>query len=225
VVRDTGAGISPEILPYVFDRFRQGDSSTTRAHGGLGLGLAIARSLVELHGGSIQAASSGVGLGTAIRVELPIGRVGQQRRSDGGVRDRSVPFEAAFEGRRILVVDDQPDERALLAAVLQQSGVEVRVAASVAEAKATLEKWRPDLIVSDIAMPSEDGYMLMRAVRGAPQLAHIPAVAVTAHARLEDREAALAAGFGAYVAKPIDCELLLRECADLLRSAPYSHRR
>jgi CheY-like chemotaxis protein len=216
VVRDSGIGIDPQVLPHIFDRFRQADSSSTRAHGGLGLGLAIARSLVELHGGSIQASSSGLGRGTSIRVALPVGRLGQPRRAESSTRDRAGAVDAALKGRRILVVDDQPDERALLAALLQQHGVDVRMAASVPDARATLDEWMPDLIVSDIAMPGEDGYMLIRAVRSSERLAHIPAVAVTAHARLEDREAALTAGFKGYVAKPIDCDLLLRECADLL---------
>jgi PAS domain S-box-containing protein len=219
IVRDTGAGISPEVLPFIFDRFRQADSSTTRTYGGLGLGLAIARSLVELHGGTIAAASSGPGRGTSVRVELPIGRFSQQRRPEGTLRREQVAtYEIMLRGRRVLVVDDQADERALLAAVLQQYGVQVRVAGSVKEAQTVLHEWEPELIVSDIAMPHEDGYVFMRALRSSP-LAHIPSVAVTAHARLEDRDAALAAGFTGYVAKPIDRELLLRQCAQLLAAS------
>ena len=149
-------------------------------------------------------------------------RFSQQRRPDSGQRERPAENAALLKGRRFLVVDDQADERALLTAVLQHYGVEVRVAASVEEAKAVLQDWLPDLIVSDIAMPGEDGYALMRAIRASPRLARIPAVAVTAHARLEDRDAALAAGFGGYVAKPIDRELLLRECAGLLPTQPQN---
>ena len=210
-VRDTGQGIAPSFAPHVFDRFRQADSSTTRPHGGLGLGLAIARSIVELHGGTIEAVSSGIGCGATFRVQLPIGAVSERR------RDRRPAVDTtALLGAQVLIVDDQDDERVLLAAIFDLAGAVVRKAGSVAEAFDELSRGGIDVIVTDLAMPTEDGYMLVRRLRATAELRNIPAVAVTAHARPEDRDAALAAGFDGYVSKPLDRELLLSRAASLI---------
>ena len=211
LVRDSGQGIPASFLPHMFDRFRQADSGSTRPHGGLGLGLAIARSIVELHGGTIEAASSGEGHGATFRVQLPAATL-----TGPGMRRRPKVDLTALPGTRVLVVDDQDDERALLTAIFTRHGMEVRAAASVAEAFETLAEWTPNLIVSDLAMPNEDGYSLVRRLRSSRTFTAIPALAVTAHARPEDRDAALAAGFNAYVSKPLDRELLLARAAGLV---------
>jgi protein-histidine pros-kinase len=219
VVRDTGQGILPAILPHIFDRFRQADSSTTRPHGGLGLGLAIARSIVELHGGVIEAASSGEGHGSAFRVRLPVGKFAEPR----SLRRTAVTFEA-LAGARIVIVDDQEDERALLKAIFEHEGTQVQSAGSVDEALALMRNWEPNLIVSDLAMPHQDGYALMRQVRGIAALTKLPAIAVTAHARPEDRDAALSAGFDGYISKPIDRGDLLSLAVRLLGSKKGANR-
>jgi protein-histidine pros-kinase len=213
VVRDTGQGILPAILPHIFDRFRQADGSTTRPHGGLGLGLAIARSIVELHGGVIEAASSGEGHGSTFRVRLPVGKFAEPR----GPRRKTMTFEA-LAGARVVIVDDQEDERALLRAIFEQEGTQIQSAGSVDEALALMRSWEPDLIVSDLAMPHQDGYALMRQVREITALRKLPAIAVTAHARPEDRDAALSASFDSYISKPIDREDLLSQAVKLLAS-------
>jgi signal transduction histidine kinase/ActR/RegA family two-component response regulator len=212
IVQDNGEGIRPDFLPHVFEPFRQADSSMTRAHGGLGLGLAIVRHLVELHGGTISAASPGAGQGATFTVRLPIApaRFGPPRHeSPSRAADGSA--EVPLAGLRVLAVDDEPDARDLLSLVLAQGGAEVRAAGSAEEALATLEGWRPDVVVSDIAMPGEDGYGLIRRLRArAPEEGgRIPAVALTAYARAEDRARALAAGFQVHAPKPIDPEELV----------------
>ncbi|MBI2832909.1 MAG: PAS domain S-box protein [Acidobacteria bacterium] len=201
-VRDTGLGISRQFLPHVFDRFRQADSSVTRSHGGLGLGLAIVRSLVELHGGTVAAESDGQGQGAAFTVTLPIG----PSAAAGAEADRLEELGQRLEGVRVLVVDDQEDERELFKAILAGRGARVRTAGSVSEALRIFGQWRPHVIVSDVAMPDEDGYQLIEQIRALESAGGraIPAVAVTAHARAEDRQRALAAGYQTYVAKPVD---------------------
>ena len=205
-VSDTGEGIRPEFLPHVFDRFRQSDAGIARRTGGLGLGIAIVRHLVELHGGSVGAESPGPGEGATFMVRLPLRPV----RSHG---DR--PSMAASEDRgrmpdlsgcRILIVDDEPDTRELLREVLEHCGGEVRDAASAEEAMAALKSWTPSVIVSDIGMPGEDGYAFIRRVREWERESgqRVPAVALTAYARSEDRIRALLAGYQVHVAKPIE---------------------
>jgi PAS domain S-box-containing protein len=215
-VSDTGVGIAPEALPYVFDRFHQADSTTTRLHGGLGLGLAIVRHLVELHGGTVHATSEGEGRGASFTVRIPFrGAVAKP----AGVAAAAVgPARAAgpppsLAGLRVLVVDDEPDARELLAAILDRAGAEVRVAASADEALTALEPAPADVIVSDIGMPDTDGYAMIRAIR-TRQIA-TPALALTAYARYEDRQQALGAGFQAFVAKPVDPRELVRLVAAL----------
>jgi PAS domain S-box-containing protein len=214
-VADTGAGIAPEFLPYVFDRFRQGDSTTTRVHGGLGLGLSIARHLVELHGGTIRAASDGEHKGSTFTIVLPaaasVGLV--------DVRDRKLETaRPTLQGIEVLVVDDQEDARALLETLLAEAGARVRLAASAGEARRLLADRRPDVVISDIGMPGEDGYSLVRDIRLADaggDHPRIPCIAVTAYAREDDRVRALAAGYDRHVTKPLDPAILLRAVADL----------
>jgi signal transduction histidine kinase/ActR/RegA family two-component response regulator len=211
VVSDTGAGIPQEFLPYVFERFRQADATTTRTHGGLGLGLAIVRHLVEMHGGTVRAESAGRGCGATFTVTLPIRAVaaGQAGANlEASVRSVAAAKESqALTGMRVLVVDDEADARELLVTVLEQFGAEPRAAGSVAEAVEVLKSFKPHVLVSDIGMPGEDGYVLIRKVRemeaaqGAPS---IPAVALTAYARSEDQRRALKAGFRLHVSKPVE---------------------
>lgn len=223
VVRDTGRGIDPSFLPHVFDRFRQEDSGRTRAHGGLGLGLALVRSIVQAHGGTVHASSAGTGSGATFEFEIPIASAAERRvvvaRSDEAVAD--------LHGVRVLVVDDARDERELFAEVLSRAGATVEMAESAETALSLLDRLQPDIIVSDIAMPGEDGYVFMRKVRAHPDrvIAATPAVAVTAHARAEDRQGAFTAGFQRYVAKPVLPEELLRAVAGLrTASSPIKQR-
>ena len=212
-VSDTGQGISPEFLPYMFDLFRQGDSSITRSHGGLGLGLAIVRHLVEMHGGSVQAQSEGEGKGATFVVMLPmigIPMADNNSHKDGAVdvsRD-GVPMERVPElkGVSVLIVDDEPETRDLLVEVLSRCGAEVRASSSAHDALEALQSWKADVLISDIGMPGEDGYDLIRKVRkmDADHGGCIPAVALTAYARGEDRIRALSAGFQMHVSKPVE---------------------
>ncbi len=218
VVSDTGKGVSPDFLPYIFDRFRQADSTTTRRHGGLGLGLAIVRHLVELHGGTVGVESAGDGCGATFTVCLPIAAV---RHGDHG-RPR-FPAEQAperlpvLEGLCVLVVDDQADARESVTAVLEERGAHVVVVASAAEALEAIERYRPQVLVSDIGMPGEDGYELIRKVRALrpEEGGRIPAAALTAYARIEDRAQALQAGYQIHVPKPVDPAALIAVVARL----------
>lgn len=209
VVSDTGQGIGADFLPFVFDRFRQADTTLTRAHGGLGLGLSIVRHLVEMHGGTVRADSPGVNLGASFIVKLPLRVIYHE---PAGQVESSVIADVAFncppdlEGVRVLVVDDEADARRLLIAVLEQCKARVRTCASASEALAEIEEWKPDVLVSDIEMPGEDGYTLIRKLRAmeAERGGQIPAVALTAHARVEDRMHALSSGYQMHVPKPVE---------------------
>jgi PAS domain S-box-containing protein len=223
IVSDTGRGIKPELLPYVFDRFRQDDSSTTRRYGGLGLGLAIVRHLVELHGGTVHAYSEGEGKGSSFTIALPL-MLGQIRSSDyeqacltqsNGFSIHSLP---ALDNLRVLIVDDETDARVLLKAMLTPCGAEVIECASAADALAEINRQKPDIIVSDIGMPDEDGYAFIRKVRALTPKAggKIPAIALTAYARSEDRIRALVAGFQVHVPKPVDLTELAIAVASLV---------
>jgi PAS domain S-box-containing protein len=214
VVVDNGRGIGRDLLPHVFEHFRQADSSPTRRHGGLGLGLAIARHLVELHGGTIAAESRGEGHGATFIVDLPAARA-LRVPVVAPHRDPAVSGQHVLAGLRVLVVDDDPDTLEVLETVLEQEGASVTAASSAREAFERLEGERPDVLVSDLAMPGEDGYRLIEKIRQVPVASSIPAVALTAYARPEDREAALRAGYQAHVAKPVEPGELTHEVARL----------
>ena len=219
VVSDTGPGISPNFLPYVFDRFRQGDQSTTRVHGGLGLGLSIVRHLVELHGGSVRAESEGEGRGSTFTVELPLLRNADLRneaRADGEFAVRHPPSEI-LSGMRVLVVDDEPDALGLLKTLLEMKGARVTAVGSAAAAWGELEGDWPDLLLCDIGMPGEDGYQFIRRVRAleSERGRRLPSVALTAYAGEADRALALEAGFQLHVAKPVEPAALVNVIADL----------
>jgi PAS domain S-box-containing protein len=219
-VSDTGEGISADLLPHVFDRFRQADTSSTRSHTGLGLGLAIVRQVVELHGGSVEAQSAGRNRGATFVVRLPVPAARPHRPAESAGVPRVRVEEAVgpwrLEGVRILAVDDEPEARTVLAAVLADYGAEVTLAGSAEEALTLLERRKPHVLISDVAMPGIDGYVLMARVR--TRYPALPAIALTAHATAEDRLRALAAGFQSHVPKPVEPAELAAVVARLVQA-------
>jgi CheY-like chemotaxis protein len=221
-VSDTGKGISPDFQPYVFDRFRQADVSSARRYGGLGLGLALVKYLVELHGGTIEAASAGEGQGATFKVTLPVRAVATPIGEAGGA-PVTVKSSKELAGMRALVVDDEDDARKLLTSALTQYGADVVSVSSAAEAykliTETPPQERPDVMVTDIGMPGEDGYSLMRRVREWERERdfYTPSVALTAYGRTEDRMRALKAGFQTHIAKPVDPAELVLVIMSLIR--------
>ncbi|HEX8845560.1 MAG TPA: ATP-binding protein [Pyrinomonadaceae bacterium] len=225
-VSDTGDGISPDFLPYIFDRFRQADGTITRQHGGLGLGLAIVRHLVELHGGTVHADSDGVGRGATFTINLPLApsqkrgmsltESAESLRSNEEAEAQAQPLPS-IAGVRVLLVDDDQDTINMLAFALTEFKAVVQTATSAAEALEVLEWYKPDVLVSDLAMPGEDGYSLIHKVRGleASGVNQIPAVALTAYVRVEDRMRALSAGFNMFVPKPVEPNELITVIANL----------
>jgi len=211
IVSDTGKGISPEFLPYVFDYFRQEDGATTRKFGGLGLGLAIVRQIVELHGGRVFVESPGEGEGTTFTVRLPLLNSKPEQMKDENQTLRSVSDTSPLAGLRILVVDDEADSRDFIVFVLEQQQAEVIALSSALEAVQAIERHQPDVLLSDIGMPDMDGYMLIRQVRTLPnqQGGQTPAIALTAYAGEIDQQQALSAGFQFHLSKPIDPEHLV----------------
>ncbi len=209
LICDTGQGISPEFLPYVFDRFRQADGTTTRRFGGLGLGLSIVKQLIELHGGQVEARSEGDGRGSCFVISLPINNSQlqplQQDRQRPALREneqQSSQELQSLQGLKLLVIDDEPDALSFLERVLAMCGAEVRTGGSAAAALAAIDDFRPDVLISDISMPDVDGYSLIYELR---QTKHnLPAIALTAFARTEDRTRSLRAGFSAHISKPVE---------------------
>jgi PAS domain S-box-containing protein len=219
-VHDSGVGIKPEFLPIVFERFRQADSSTTRTYGGLGLGLSIVKSLVELHGGTIRAKSPGEGLGATFTVSLPLAplRSGEMREHPSARKPGGVDCEELhLAGVKILVVDDEQDARTLIRRVLEQCKAEVVTAASAAEGLELIKQHKPDILISDIGMPITDGYQFLRQVRKLPRNegGRTPAIALTAFARSEDRTRAMLAGYQVHIAKPLEAQELLATVGSL----------
>jgi signal transduction histidine kinase/ActR/RegA family two-component response regulator len=219
-VSDTGRGIPAEFLPHVFDRFRQADSATTRQHGGLGLGLAIVRHLAELHGGEVRAESAGEDQGSTFSVTFPLAQGAAAPcacQTEEAASLLSPSRAEGLAGVRVLVVDDEQDTRRLISTVIAQSGAEVTACASAGEALEALKTWRPHILLSDIGMPGEDGYALIKQVRALPpeRGGRTPAAALTAYARDEDRGRALAAGYQLHIAKPFNPRELLAAVSDL----------
>jgi CheY-like chemotaxis protein/anti-sigma regulatory factor (Ser/Thr protein kinase) len=218
VVRDTGQGIAADFLPHIFERFRQAGTGARR-QGGLGLGLSIVRHIVEMHGGTVMAASAGEGQGSTFTLRLPVVEAGEDGPRVPPVSHEEAGLEEAprLDGVRVLVVEDEADARHLLAAVLQKRGARVFMASSAVEALEMLEKERPDVLLSDIALQDQDGYELIRKVRTLPaeRGGRIPAAALTGYGRLEDRMRALSAGFQLHAAKPVEPAELIAVVASL----------
>lgn len=223
VVSDSGVGISKDFLPYVFDRFRQENASSTRIHGGLGLGLSIVRQLVDLHGGSVSVQSEGEGKGATFTITLPFVGVISNQKEPEPVHPTHGEEITAFEGLpslqglKVLVVDDEADTRELISEVLRECGSEVITSRSVEEALEALEQYKPDILISDLGMPDEDGYSLISKIRALPaeRGGEIPAAALTAYARAEDRMRVLRSGFQFHLPKPVDSAELVTVVASL----------
>jgi PAS domain S-box-containing protein len=225
VVKDNGKGISPRFLPYVFDRFKQADASEKRIEGGLGLGLSIARQLVQRHGGTIKAESDGLGRGSTFTIRLPFVHAWDsgELRIPSAAEPADEPIHGVkislnfLAGLRILVVEDQPDTRDLVTFALSKYGAEITTCGSAEEAFNLVRKWKPNVVVSDIGLPKEDGYELMKKVRAlkAAEGGRVPALALTGYASSADEAKALAAGYQAHMAKPVELEELVRTIAAL----------
>ena len=228
-ITDSGVGIRPDFLPHVFERFRQADASTTRRHGGLGLGLSIVKQLVELHEGTVEAQSEGEDKGSTFRVTIPRIAKASQPTEDEGSRpkraQRSELHPVDLCGVKVLVVDDEPDSAGLVKRVLEGCHAEVRAAGSMQEALAVFSDFHPDILLSDIGMPAHDGYELIQRVRELPGGKTIPAAALTALARADDVERALHAGFQTHVAKPVEPSELVHVAATLASLAAEDKRR
>ncbi|PYS73987.1 MAG: hybrid sensor histidine kinase/response regulator [Acidobacteria bacterium] len=219
-VSDSGIGIPQEFLPFIFDRFSQADTTSTRKHAGLGLGLAIARHIIELHGGTITAESAGEGKGSTFRITLPVRAIHQQAADSQqpSVSIDAIANEIMLNGLRVMVVDDETETRELLNVMLSSHGAEVLVTSSGTEALAQIDEWQPAIIVSDIGMPVMDGYMFIKRVRELDSdQGNVPAIALTAYARADDRLRALAAGFQMHVPKPVEASELVMVIASLAK--------
>lgn len=217
VVADTGQGIDPEFLPHVFTRFRQADSTTTRTHGGLGLGLSIVASLARLQGGEVAVASAGVGKGATFTVRLPLAKESARVVAAAPARGAAPSSDTLLAGVRVLVIDDEADVRSALSLLLEQMGARVVALDSGQDLERALAEYLPDVLILDISMPHEDGYSLIRRVRKLPASAggKVPAISLTAHARIEDRTRAFSAGFQRHLPKPIDVPSLVTAIQEL----------
>ncbi len=215
-VKDTGKGISPDFLPYVFEHFRQEDGATTRKFGGLGLGLAIARQIVELHGGRIWAESLGEGQGATFIVELPLSQTVNSISTEPDDRVAPAATFLPLAGLRVLVVDDEPDSRDVVTFVIEQAGADVIAVDSAIAALQTLSTMQPDILLSDIGMPEMDGYELIRQIL-VDLGRQLPAIALTAYASEHDQRQALNAGFQKHLAKPVDPEALVETIVTLIQ--------
>ena len=213
IVRDTGEGIDPAFLPHVFERFRQADNTRARQHGGLGLGLAIVRHLMESHGGTVQADSAGLGQGATFTLTLPIRAIAP--RTVASSPSAGIHDDVVLTGVRVLVVDDQHDARELVRYVLEERGAEVTTATSAGDALHELADRCFDVLVADIGMPEQDGISLIRAVRSLPETrgGRMPAIAVTAYATVRERDEALRAGYNWHLAKPVEPNQLIAAVA------------
>ena len=219
VVTDSGQGIPATFLPFVFDRFRQADSTSTRKHGGLGLGLAIARHLVEIHGGKVEATSDGVGKGSSFIVRLPLaGATAQPVAEAEAAAETKEPLKLLLSGIDVLVVDDDDDTLELLKAALTQRGAQVTAVSSADQCLEAIKVVRPHVLISDIAMPDQDGNELIRKVVALNLQPRIPSIAITAYAQDEDRERALAAGYDHYLAKPVELNEFIATVAHAARN-------
>jgi CheY-like chemotaxis protein len=214
IVSDTGVGIDADFLPHIFERFRQADSAGGRAHSGLGLGLAIVRHLVELHGGHVSAESSGAGQGATFTVVLPIAATAAAATAGEG---HATGTGQRLDGLTVLIVEDDADTRDLVKTILAKAGATPVATANARDGVSAARRIRPHVLVSDLAMPGEDGFEVVRQVKSwmAEAGVVLPALALTAYARLEDRDRALAAGFDHYIAKPVEPAELVREVARL----------
>jgi signal transduction histidine kinase/CheY-like chemotaxis protein len=228
-IRDTGMGIEPDFLPLIFERFSQADSSYTRKVGGLGLGLAIVRHLIEIHGGSVSVASEGANRGATFTIKLPVltARQTASAAAANGNAQKNAEAEKASappEGIHVLLVEDNDDSREMLAVLFAQSNLQITAVASAAEALAELERIKPDVLISDIGMPDQDGYALIRQVRARPpeKSGSIPAIALTGYASLQDRDLALQAGYQEHLSKPVDTDELLELVKKLLDKPDHS---
>jgi len=212
-IADTGDGIAPDFLPSVFDRFRQANASSTRTHGGLGLGLAIVKRLAELHGGRVDARSEGIGRGATFTVRVPLRLAPPEPPPPPA---EAYDGEGELAGITLLLLEDDPDGREALRIALEQTGAQVHAGGSAAEGRQIMDEVSPDVIVSDIGMPGENGYEFLRTVR-ARSAAHIPAIAITGFASKQDREEAVRSGFDEHVAKPVNVDVLLGKLRDMVR--------
>jgi CheY-like chemotaxis protein/two-component sensor histidine kinase len=226
VVSDSGIGISKDFLPHVFDRFRQADASTTRIHGGLGLGLSIVRQLVDLHGGTVSVQSEGEGKGATFTITLPfVGAITEAESVQPTHSEEVISLDGlpSLEGLKVLVVDDERDTRELIREVLKECGSEVITSSSAEEAFTALQEQKPDILITDLGMPDEDGYSLISKIRALPSErgGQIPAAALTAYARAEDRLRVLRSGFQFHLPKPVDSAELVSVVASLAGRRSY----
>jgi CheY-like chemotaxis protein len=217
-VSDTGEGLSPTFLPHAFERFRQADSSITKKSGGLGLGLSIVKQLVEMHGGTVTASSTGAGCGSTFTVRLPLAETVPAAKNNPPSNSTAVDIASALQGTRILIVDDEPDALHLVSYLFQKHGADTRTATSAAEALQIIATFDPQLLISDIGMPEVDGYELLRTIRAeVPNGRNLPAIALTAFADQTNREKALMTGFQNHIGKPFDATVLLAMAASMAK--------